>query len=247
MKFGVLALDYDGTIAREGALDPDVKDAIIEARARGIVVVLVTGRILSDLRHKVGEFGFVDAVVAENGAVLAFPNGQSRLIGNLPPRVFLDELRRRGIEYKAGHCIVEADAVSAPQMLTVIRELELPLALLFNRSRVMVLPQAISKGNGLRAALNVLRLSLHNTIAIGDAENDHDLLAQSEIAVAVAWGSTALQREADQIIQGDGPRAVAGFIRQAVKEFRLPRCRIGRHRLRKTGIRWHFPSTAETC
>ena len=98
MKFGVLALDYDGTIAREGALDPDVKDAI--TRARGIVVVLVTGRILSDLRHKVGEFGFVDAVVAENGAVLAFPNGQSRLIGNLPPRVFLDELRRRGIEYK---------------------------------------------------------------------------------------------------------------------------------------------------
>ncbi len=231
MKFGVLALDYDGTIAREGALDPDVKDAIIEARARGIVVVLVTGRILSDLRQKVGEFGFVDAVVAENGAVLAFPNGQSRLIGNLPPRVFLDELRRRGIEYKAGHCIVEADAVSAPQMLAVIRELELPLALLFNRSRVMVLPQAISKGNGLRAALNVLRLSLHNTIAIGDAENDHDLLAQSEIAVAVAWGSTALQREADQIIQGDGPRAVAGFIRQAVKEFRLPRCRIGRHRI----------------
>ena len=38
MKFGVLALDYDGTIARDGALDPDVKAAIMEARARGIVV-----------------------------------------------------------------------------------------------------------------------------------------------------------------------------------------------------------------
>ena len=25
MKFGVLALDYDGTIARDGVLDPDVK------------------------------------------------------------------------------------------------------------------------------------------------------------------------------------------------------------------------------
>jgi hydroxymethylpyrimidine pyrophosphatase-like HAD family hydrolase len=86
MKFGVLALDYDGTIAREGTLDPDVKNAIIEARARGIVVVLVTGRILSDLREKVGEFEFVDAVVAENGAVLAFSNGQSRLIGYLPPQ-----------------------------------------------------------------------------------------------------------------------------------------------------------------
>jgi hydroxymethylpyrimidine pyrophosphatase-like HAD family hydrolase len=231
MKFGVLALDYDGTIAREGTLDPDVKNAIIEARARGIVVVLVTGRILSDLREKVGEFEFVDAVVAENGAVLAFSNGQSRLIGYLPPQIFLDELRRRGVEYKIGQCIVESDADSAQQILNVIRELELPLVLVFNRSRVMVLPQAISKGNGLREALKALRLSAHNTIAIGDAENDHDLLAQSEIAAAVGWGSAALQREADQIIQGDGPRAVAGYIRQAAQELRLPRCRIGRHRI----------------
>jgi hydroxymethylpyrimidine pyrophosphatase-like HAD family hydrolase len=78
MKFGVLALDYDGTITRDGALDPDVKAAIMEARGRGIVVVLVTGRILSELRQAAGDVEFVDAVVAENGAVLAFPNGQTR-------------------------------------------------------------------------------------------------------------------------------------------------------------------------
>src|SRR5271157_5565314 len=137
MKFGVLALDYDGTIARDGALDPDVKAKILEARARGIVVVLVTGRILSELKQVAGDLGFVDAVVAENGAVLAFPNGQSRLLGSPPPRVFLDELRRRGIEVKTGQCIVEADAASAPRILAAIRELELPLVLLFNRSRLM--------------------------------------------------------------------------------------------------------------
>ena len=231
MKFGVLALDYDGTIARDGALDPDVKAAIMEARARGIVVVLVTGRILSDLRQAAGDLEFVDAVVAENGAVLAFPNGQTRLIGHLPPQVFLDELRRRGIEFKTGQCIVEADAASAPQILAVIRELELPLVLLFNRSRLMILPQAISKGTGLREALNALRLSVHNAIAIGDAENDHDLLAACEIAVAVSWGSAALQKEADEILHGDGPRAVAAYIQQAAKETRLPLDRIGRHRI----------------
>ena len=231
MKFGVLALDYDGTIARDGVLDPDVKTAIVEARARGIVVVIVTGRILSELRQAAGDLGFVDAVVAENGAVLAFPNGQSRLVGHLPSQIFLDELRRRGIEFKTGQCIVEADAATAPRILAVIRELELPLVMLFNRSRLMVLPQAISKGTGLREALNALRLSVHNAIAIGDAENDHDLLAECEIAVAVSWGSTALQKEANEIVRGDGPRAVAAYIRQAAKETRLPHDRIGRHRI----------------
>jgi hydroxymethylpyrimidine pyrophosphatase-like HAD family hydrolase len=231
MKFGILALDYDGTIARDGVLDPDVKAAIMEARARGIVVVLATGRILSDLRQAAGNLDFVDAVVAENGAVIAFPNRQSRLIGHLPPQVFLDELRCRGIEFETGQCIVEADAASAPRILSVIRDLELPLVMLFNRSRLMVLPQAISKGTGLREALNTLRLSAHNAIAIGDAENDHDLLVQCEIAVAVSWGSAALQKEADEILRGDGPRAVAAYIRQAAKETRLPRDRRGRHRI----------------
>jgi len=231
VKFGVLALDYDGTIARDGVLDPEVKAAIVEARARGIVVVIVTGRILSDLKQSAGDLGFVDAVVAENGAVLAFPNGQTSLNGHLPPQIFLDELRRRGIEYKTGQCVVEAPAASAPQILEVIRDLELPLVLLFNRSRLMILPQAISKGTGLREALNALRLSVHNAIAIGDAENDHDLLAACEVAVAASWGSAALQKEADEILHGDGPSAVAAYIQRAAKEPRLPRDRIGRHRI----------------
>jgi len=231
MKFGVLALDYDGTIARDGVLDPDVKAAIGEARVRGIVVVIVTGRILSDLRKAAGDLGFVDAVVAENGAVLAFPNGQTRLIGHPPPQAFLDELRLRGIQFDAGQCVIEADAGSATRVLAVIRELELPLVLLFNRSRLMILPQAISKGTGLREAMNALRLSVHNAIAIGDAENDHDLLAACEIAVAVSWGSTALQKEADEVLHGDGPHAVAAYIRQTAQSARLPLDRVGRHRL----------------
>ncbi len=73
MKFSVLALDYDGTIARDGQLDPEVRSAIGEVRSRGIVVVIVTGRTISDLTMVAGGLDFVDAVVGENGAVLAFP------------------------------------------------------------------------------------------------------------------------------------------------------------------------------
>jgi hydroxymethylpyrimidine pyrophosphatase-like HAD family hydrolase len=231
MKFGVLALDYDGTIARDGVLSPDVKGAIAEARARGIVVVIVTGRILSDLRNVAGDLNFVDAVVAENGAVLAFPDGEPRTVGHPPPQIFFDELRRRGVVFKSGQCVVEADASVAPAILAVIRELQLPLVILFNRNRLMVLPQAISKGTGLRDALHILRLSPHNAIAIGDAENDHDLLAECELAAAVGWGSAMLQGEADEVVNGDGPNAVAAYIRRAITRTRLPIARAGRHQL----------------
>src|ERR1700739_1096321 len=231
MKFGVLALDFDGTIARDGRLDAEVKAAIGEARAHGIAVVIATGRILSELKQLAQDLQFVDAVVAENGAVLDFPNGHSRLLGNPPPAAFLEELRRRNLECKVGQCVVELDAVSAPQVLAAIREMELPLTLLFNRGRLMVLPQGVSKGIGLREALTTLRLSVHNAIAIGDAENDHDLVGACEIGMAVSWGSQALQRAADAILDGDGPTAVAAYIRRSMADLRLPPERMGKHRL----------------
>lgn len=231
MKFGVLALDYDGTIARDGVLDPAVREAIAQVRARGIAVVIVSGRILSELEQVAGDLHFVDAVVAENGGVLWFPSGHSRLIAASSSIRFLQELSRRGLEFRAGQCVVELDAAAAPQVLSIIREQEMPLVLLFNRSRLMVLPQGVSKGIGLREALVTLRLSVHNAMGIGDAENDHDLLGTCELGVAVGWGSKILQKVADHVLQGDGPHAVAPFIRQAAEALRLPPERIGQHRL----------------
>ena len=222
MKFSVLALDYDGTIARNGRAQPDVLAAIREARARGIAVVLVTGRVLADLRRVLPEDDLFDAIVAENGAVLAFPNGRTRVLGRPPSRELLSELCARRVECSLGECVIEADATAAPKILESIRKLELPLTLIFNRSRVMVLPQGINKATGLREALNTMRLSLHNCIGIGDAENDYALLEACEIGVAVSWGSESLQKLADHVLPGDGPEALAAYIREVTSHSKLP-------------------------
>jgi hypothetical protein len=118
--------------------------------------------------------------------------------------------------------VVEADATEACAILVVLQRLELPLVLAFNRSRVMVLPQAISKATGLKQALAILRLSVHNSMAIGDAENDHELLGACEVGVAVAWGSEVLKAAADYVLPGDGPPAVANYIREIANGVYLP-------------------------
>jgi hydroxymethylpyrimidine pyrophosphatase-like HAD family hydrolase len=231
VRLRALALDYDGTIAQDGILNSQVRAAIGEARARGLAVALVTGRILSDLKQVAGDLGFADAVIAENGAVLAFPNGYSRVLGQPAPAELLEEFRRRRIEFTVGQCVLEAGAASAPEILSVIRDLELPLVIMFNRGRLMVLPQGVSKSVGLRRALTVLRLSQHNAIAIGDAENDHDLLSACEFGVAVGWGSPALCKVADLVLRGDGPGVVARFIRQIASEVKLPPSRMHRYQV----------------
>ena len=165
----------------------------------------------------------MDAVVAENGAVLAFPEtGVSRLLAEPPPAHFREALDRRGIRFLAGECVVEASADAASALLRVIRELELPLVIAFNRGRVMVLPQAVSKATGLHEALYTQRLSLHNALAIGDAENDHEMLRACEVGAAVAWGSCWLKAVADAVVEGSGPSDVATYIRQVTRGARLP-------------------------
>jgi len=223
MKFSVLAVDYDRTIAANDTLDPAVREALADLRRQDIVVVLVTGRILDDLRRVAGDLHFVDAVVAENGAVLEFPDsGYSPTGAPAPPPRLLEALAREGIRHRAGRCVVEADAADAPRILALLRRLELPLVLQFNRGRVMVLPQAVSKATGLRQALTILRLSPHNAVGIGDAENDHELLRACEVGLAVEWGSEALKAVADYVLPGDGPSAVADYIRALANRRRVP-------------------------
>jgi len=232
MKLTVIALDYDGTLTRNDHLDTPMRDAIAEARRRGVSVVLVTGRRLDDLRRVAGELRFVDGVVAENGGVVHFPGGgMTTMLAPPIPHAFVARLQQEGLSFETGQCLVEADASAAPRMLQVIRELELPIVLLFNRSRVMAMTQGISKATGLRAALEMLRKSPRNGVAVGDAENDHELLRLAEVGAAVQWGSASLCAAADIVIRGDGPPAVADFIRRVSAVGRLPGVLRARRRL----------------
>ena len=223
MKLSVLALDYDGTLTRDDRPDPSALSAIAYARRRNVIVMLVTGRILDDLRRVAGELRFVDGVVAENGAVVHFPGtGHTTVLAPQIPPTFLARLKELGIPFRAGECLVDADAGSAHRILDVIRELELPIVLSFNRSRVMALAQGVSKATGLGAALDMLRASPRNTVAVGDAENDHELLRFAEVGAAVEWGSRSLRAAADLVITGRDPAAVGDFIRSVATSGRVP-------------------------
>jgi hydroxymethylpyrimidine pyrophosphatase-like HAD family hydrolase len=232
VKLSVLALDYDGTIARDDRVDPSVLDAIADARRRGIAVMLVTGRRLDDLRRVAGDLRIVDGVVAENGALVHFPDGGlTTMLAPKVPAPFVARLRKQGIPFQEGQCLVEGHASAAPRMLDIIRELELPIVLVFNRSQVMALPQGVSKATGLDKALETLRKSPRNAVAIGDAENDHELLRLAEVGAAVEWGCSSLRDAAEIVIAGDGPAAVADFIRHIAATGRLPAVERARRRL----------------
>jgi hydroxymethylpyrimidine pyrophosphatase-like HAD family hydrolase len=88
--FRAVAVDFDGTLADGGRPDPRVLEALGEVRARGLRVVLATGRILAELRETFPDIDdHVDAVVGENGAVVTGSAGRRLLAPPVAARVGL--------------------------------------------------------------------------------------------------------------------------------------------------------------
>jgi hydroxymethylpyrimidine pyrophosphatase-like HAD family hydrolase len=118
-------------------------------------------------------------------------------------------------------------------VLETIRDLGLDLQVIFNKEAVMVLPASVNKATGLAAALKELELSPHEVVGVGDAENDHALLAMSECAVAVQNALPTLKDRADLVTPGDHGQGVEQLIQHLLdNDLQNVENRLGRHSLR---------------
>jgi HAD superfamily hydrolase (TIGR01484 family) len=234
MRYLALACDYDGTLASDGVVAPATIAALEQVRASGRKLLLVTGRELADLQRSFDRVDLFDRVVAENGALLYRP-AEDREVTLAPPpsRAFVDALRARGVEpLGVGRTIVATRRPNESLVLDAIGELGLELQIIFNKGAVMVLPSTISKCTGLLAALDELGLSAHNTVSVGDAENDHAFLAASEAAVAVANAVPSLKEQADWTTSGARGAGVEELIAALLKDdLRMLEPRLTRHHI----------------
>jgi hydroxymethylpyrimidine pyrophosphatase-like HAD family hydrolase len=211
-----IAVDYDGTLTESDRPTDDLLAAVHEARRRGRAVVLVTGRILSELRAVFPEVDEVfDAIVAENGAVLADADGVHDLAAPIDPAL-AQALAHREVPVRQGRVLLACDAPHAGTVAEEIARLGLDGQVVRNRGALMVLPGGVTKGTGLSQALGNLGISRHSTLAIGDAENDHHLLGVCELGVAVANAVDSLKQVADLVLEQCDGAGVAAFLRGPV-------------------------------
>jgi HAD superfamily hydrolase (TIGR01484 family) len=214
MRYLALAADYDGTLAHDGVVDDQTVRAMERFIHSGRKLILVTGRELDDLQGVFARLDLFERVVAENGAVLYDPRTrEKRALAGRPPESFVENLRKRGISnISCGDVIVATWHPEEIKVMEAIRETGLELQIIFNKEAVMVLPSGVNKMTGLRAALKELRLSAHNLVGVGDAENDHAFLEGCECSVAVANAIPALKETADFVTRGERGAGVAELI-----------------------------------
>jgi HAD superfamily hydrolase (TIGR01484 family) len=234
LRFHALACDYDGTIASHGKVERETIAALRELQAGGRRLLLVTGRELDDLRSTFHDLDVFEWIVAENGALLYKPStGEEKPLAKPPPGDFVRRLREKGVQpISEGRVIVATWEPHETMVLEAIRELGLELQVIFNKGAVMILPAGVNKASGLEAALKEMGLSVHNVVAVGDAENDHAMLSAVECSAAVANALPKVRERADIALAGDHGKGVRELVAEMLKDDLAGReDRLSRHHL----------------
>lgn len=218
MYIVAFAADFDGTLAKDGAIYPAALEILAQLKSSGRRTILVTGRELPDLLPLLPDPRIFDLIVAENGALLYRPEtAEQRLLTDPPPPQLIQKLRESGVApLSIGRGIIATWEPHQERVFYAIHELGLEHQVIFNKGAVMVLPPGINKGTGFAAALRELDISPHNAVAVGDAENDHALLSLAEYGVAVSNALPTVKERADIVTNLDHGDGVAEIGRRVL-------------------------------
>jgi hydroxymethylpyrimidine pyrophosphatase-like HAD family hydrolase len=151
----------------------------------GLAALLVSGRPYGELVRIARRVGPWDGLVAEDGAVVQAPYGR-------PPsargRRIAQAVRQRllsspGLHPEFGEIVASVPRREGATLRRAVRGLR--VRVVANVDRLMVLPAGVTKGSGVQTALRRLSLPRTGYAAIGDAENDLEMLEAAHLSAAV--------------------------------------------------------------
>jgi hydroxymethylpyrimidine pyrophosphatase-like HAD family hydrolase len=221
--FATVVTDLDRTLMGPGGrATAGARRALREIRAMGFRALLVSGRTYADLHRYAPQFGTWDGLVAEDGAVVEAPMGRTPFVRG---RTTAAVVHRRVAANPRLHPELGEIVASVPlrERRLLARTLAgLPVALIANVDRLMVLPAGVTKRSGVRTALRRLGVAGHGYAAIGDAENDLDLLAYADLSAAVANAIPAVRAVVDYRCRSSFDRGVLEFVEGPVRDRTRP-------------------------
>lgn len=204
----ILAFDFDGTLAENGVVPPQLSTALERLYAAGYVLFLVTGRLTKSV--SLGALGgLFTGIVWENGAVLYdSANHETHFPFRQVDRRLVEALVAADVPLEHGQAIVSTWFPHIETVWRVINEWGGDAAVINNKGAVMILPAGAAKGAGLERLLTICGFSPRNLVSFGDAENDLSMLSLGEFGVAVADAVPALKAAADLVTTQPGPAGV---------------------------------------
>ena len=207
--FKALAVDIDGTLTdKKRVLNCRAVEAL---RKLKIKVVLATGNISCFARAVAKMIGVSDIVIAENGGVVRFGYDEDDVVlGDREKCLRALEILRRHFKVE----LLDFEYRKAEVCLRRNFPIEEARKILPEDVRIVdtgfayhIIDANVSKGKALKFIADRLGLDVKDFVAIGDSENDVEMLEVAGFGVAVANADEKLKDVADLVTSkpnGDG-------------------------------------------
>jgi phosphoglycolate phosphatase (TIGR01487 family) len=215
-----VAVDIDGTITHK---DRSLSCRAVRAlRKLKVPVILATGNISCFARTTAKLIGVSDMVICENGGVVRFSyDGDDIVLGDkkkcLKAAEKLSkyfELEFLDAEYRKSEVCVRR-TFPAGEAREIISGMGVKL--LDSGYAYHIVDDRVSKGRALAYMAESIGIDVSDFAAVGDSENDIEMLKIAGVGIAVANADERLKKVADVIVSGSDGEGVE----QALKLLKL--------------------------
>lgn len=207
-----LAIDIDGTITyRDRSLNCKAVEALRKVK---IPIVLATGNISCFARTAAKLIGVSDIVICENGGVVRFSyDGDDIVLGDISKCLRAAEVLSKHFEIEFLDAEYRKSEVCLRRNFPIKearRTLEnagLDVKIVDSGFAYHIMDASVSKGKALEYIARELGITAKDFAAIGDSENDVDLIKAAGLGIAVGDADLKLKMEADVVVSkknGDG-------------------------------------------
>jgi hypothetical protein len=212
MDVRVVAVDIDGTLTdEERRLHLGAVRRIRELEAKGIPVILATGNILCISEAASIFIGTSGGIIAENGGVIKpSRNGRAIYLGDIRKvREAYDFLAQRLKVEKVARSELRKTEIAIYRTVSVgeVRRLlaGFDVEVVDTKFAIHIKDPRVNKGKALEAIAREMGIPRESIAAIGDSENDREMLEYAGYAISV--GEKKLQDCSNYVTEktlGDG-------------------------------------------
>lgn len=239
----LIALDMDGTLLEDNHdVSEPTKEAIKQALAKGIHVVLSTGRSLATCYPYAEALNLPSYLITANGGEI-YTADQELLEQHLLPTEIIESMWNLGKDTGVDMWMIATDGVyrndSVPENLKdhswlkfgcnttdqnkldfMIKELSHMKGLELTNSlptNIEANPAGVSKAAALHFVCGRIGITMEEVMAVGDSLNDIKMIQESGVGVAMGNAQEAIKNVADFVTDTNNDNGVA----KAIKRFAL--------------------------
>ncbi len=206
-----IALDIDGTITNEKRqLEVQAVNPIRKAEEKGIPICLTTGNVLCFARTASVLLGTTGPLTAEDGGIVYDQkNDEEYLLGDIErvdEGIRVLEKKFENIEYTSDYQLQRTyrtleRTINAEEASEAIQAEDLDLKVVDSGFSIHIKKPDVNKGRALDRVASIIDCSFSEIAAIGDAENDIEMLKKAGLSFVPSNASERAKEISDETMQ----------------------------------------------